>query len=166
MRNRNEKCVIHLTEKDAPQVTLSKDPPCMARFLLIPQHKPDLAKQIYKVAWHATRKQLHLMVSETADLSIVEWIEYINKRQKQIKEGPFVDLNQDALTLEIVDPVGNDLGRIKFKNLSVEDHECFFDRTVLENLHHTLVIGYQEYERVKPRKHPVTDDQEWRTVEA
>lgn len=161
-----ERCVIRLSENDAPKVTLAKDPPSAARFLLIPQHKPDLAQQIHRVSWCATKKQLHVWVSETADLSVVEWIEFIHKRQKQIKEGPFVDLDQDALTLELVDGRGEVLGRVKFKNLSLEGHEVGFDRAVMETLVHYLIIGYQEYERIRVKRRPVTDDDEWRTVEA
>lgn len=162
---KTEQCDIRLTEKDAPQVVLSQSPPTSARFVLVPKHKPELSQQICGVVWHATKKQLEITAHETANLAIIEWMDYIHQRQKQINEGPFVDLNQDALTLQLVDPVGQELGRVMFKILTLNDHECVFDRSSLETVTHRMVIGYQEYKQI-PRKSSVPDDEEWRTIEA
>jgi len=98
-------------------------------------------------------------------------MQYIRKQQIEIKKGPFIDLNQDALTLQLQNNVGDEIACLKFKNIDLIDHAC----DLIQNLEfqkdcliHKLLLGYQEVEIIHKKKEDaipfianVVADEEW-----
>ena len=145
--------------------------PSKGIFYLIPRHQPELAGSITDVKWNMVAKNLCVIAKETPDMGVCRWMEYMNKRQKQIKEGPFVDLNDDALLLRMFDSQSHEVTRIKFKNLSLKNHSCVFENNEMENLQHEMLIEYQECdmspdpepENLKRATNELTD-KEWQSA--
>lgn len=142
--------------------------PANNTFVLIPRHNPSLAKHIDSLIWRAVAKSLHLNVDETPDLDVFRWMEYMRNRQREIKEGPFVNLDEDALVLCIKDGAGRPLGCLKFMNLSLEEHSCYFDKDGTGALSHSLIIQYQEVKSIPVSEEPTNlqkaVDEEWQRV--
>lgn len=122
--------------------------PSCNRFVLTPQHNKELAQHIYDVKWKAVSKKLRVSITETPDLEVFQWMEYMRDRHKEVQSGPFVNLDEDALLLQMFDKEGNVIGSLKFKNLSLVGHRCHFDMTSVGGLSHTLTIQYQEAKKL------------------
>jgi hypothetical protein len=122
--------------------------PTCHRFALTPQHNKELTQFIHDVKWKAVSKQLRIVAIETPDLAVFQLMEYMRDRQKEVQSGPFVNLEEDALLLQMFDKEGKVIGSLKFKNLSLVGHRCHFDMTSVGNLCHTLTIQYQEVKKL------------------
>lgn len=164
---KNDKVSINLRRNEALDVVEVpvKGSPTTGIFCLIPSQQPELGKQIDKVVWKAQDKTIQVDIKETPDLGVCRWMEYIHQRQKQIKEGPFVDLDEDALILKMFDSQNREVARLKFQNISLQDHHCKFCKDSTSNLTHYLVVEYQQCDLIdldEKFEHP---DLEWKSVE-
>jgi hypothetical protein len=167
---KSENVVINLQPEHVPVVEKpAKSPPCMGIYKLIPSQQPKLAEMIEEVVWQIKSKELAITIKETANLDVYLWMEYMHDQQKRLQEGPFVDMNEGAVTLRMFDSQSREVARMKFKNVSLKDHACVFGDKKTENLSHNLLIGYQECERVDLQTTVTASDEsmdgEWQSVE-
>ena len=150
------------------QVSL-KGQPTSHNYVLVPRHKPELAKNIRKVTWQAVTKQLHITILETPDLDVFAWMEYLRNRRKEIETGPFVDMNEDALILKIFDGDHRELGRLRFRNFSLEKHLCCFNSECVGGLQHRIAIHYEDVDKLPFEVEETVNaqkevDKEWQTL--
>lgn len=165
----DDKIVIELGDPNPPVQVQCRGLPAAGNYVLEPRHKPELARHISKISWRAVSKELHITVQETSDLDVFHWMEYIQNRHKEISKGPFIDLEKDALILRMFDGENKELGRVRFKNLSLGEHMCSFGSDKTGGLKHKLVIKYQEVDRIEQLDPDKKDaqkvvDEEWQTV--
>lgn len=137
-------------------------PPLKNTYSLIPKLRPEISDSIKNLNWDSVEQKLHIKVEETSKLDTIQWMDGIHCIQKKLKEGPFVDLNEDVLTLKITNGDGVEIGNIEFKNISIEQHVCKFNESK-NPLSHELVIGYKESKRLPPAPiDSATLDKEWK----
>lgn len=119
-------------------------------YSLTPRQQPELAKSMVQVTWQINSKSLHVSVKETSDFGVYKWMKHMDLRHKETKEGPFVDLNKDALLLKMFDSQNNIVAIMQFKSISYSDHTCTFKTDIDsdETLIHHFSIKYQECEKV------------------
>lgn len=126
------------------------------RFVLTPRPLKHLRKYMRDVTWNSTTKMLIIHACETPKFEIYEWLEYIRKQTVENKKGPFVDLDKDALTLQMLGQDTQECVYLKFKNLSVVDHTCTMACNDSHALIYHITLGYQEMDIEKKEK--ATDD--------
>jgi len=163
-----------MKEQASPPVRVSlKGQPTTMNYWLIPRHKPALSESIKDVCWEAVDKTLLLFVEETSSLDVYSWMEYMRERKKQAQEGPFINLDEDALMLKMYDGGWNFLGGFKFVNLTLIKHQCHLSKMdhgygTVSALAHRLTIQYEEVKVVdlpeEPKNAQEAVDEEWQTV--
>lgn len=118
------------------------------KFVLMPNSFPHISNYVREVVWDAVSKTIEITVSETEKLDVVAWIQHIKKQQSEIKKGPFIDLNKDALVLEINDDSCKRLAQIVFKNIDISKHSCRW-LNINQELLHKMVLTYQEIDIIQ-----------------
>jgi len=162
---KKEKVTIELNSSNVPDGPPEIGPPSAGIYSLIPRQQPELAKMVVRVVWQSNSKALYVSIKETPDLGVYRWMEYMESQHKQAKEGPFVDLNENALSLKMFDSQNRVVAVMQFKNLNYAGHSCEFVEGSTDTLVHHLTISYQECEK---SQRPTTDtsDKEWQSVKA
>lgn len=140
--------------------------PSAGIYTLTPRQQPELAKMVVRVVWNSTSKNLRVSIKETPDLGVYRWMEYMDLRHKQAKEGPFVDLNKGALLLKMFDTQNRLVAIMQFKNINYSDHTCTFEEGSTNTLIHHFTIHYQECNKVKSQLSPATNDEGRKSVES
>ena len=163
-----------MNEQANPPVLVNlKGQPTSMNYWLVPKHKPDLGKNIKDVHWEAIDKTLNILVEETAAMDVFHWMEYMRERKKQAQEGPFINLDEDALMLKVCDGAEVLLACFRFSNLTLVHHQCRLSKdsvgyTAGSAMTHRLTIRYEEVHEVdlpqKSQNAQEAVDAEWQTV--
>jgi hypothetical protein len=161
--------------------------PTQSHFVFRPRVFPQLSNYVLNLNWNSVSKTIKVDFNETPNFEVYEWIKYIQEKSIEVQKSPFSDLDANCLSITFQDSKGKDVADVKFKNLSIADHNCSLvkasqedsDNPTTDFLVQTVVLGYQytEFLLSKSREDEIFEkfpappqeaaaDQEWQTVEA
>jgi hypothetical protein len=157
--------------------------PSQSRFVFRPRVFPQLSNYVVNLNWNSVSRTIKVDFNETPNFEVYEWIKYIQEKSIEVQKSPFSDLDANCLSITFQDCKGKDIADIKFKNLSIADHNCSLvkesDDHANNFLVQTVVLGYQytEFLLSKSREDEIFEkfpappqeaaaDQEWQTVDA
>ena len=118
---------------------------------------PHISKFIHSFIWNEASKTAEIVVFETPKLEAISWIRSINEKRKEAQKGPFVDLEEDAITLTLFDDLNKEVGEFKFSNFDLLDHECSlyngghagdYGIGTKEYMLHTVKLKYEKCEQL------------------
>lgn len=164
-----EKVKIDLPSKNPPvkPYKLRNGPPSSNNFKLIPKYMPSLS-HFSNVSWNCQEKTLEFNMQENARFDAYNWFSGINKRVLESQKSSFVDLEQDSLLLVIMDESQKEVVSIKFRCLSLCDHNCYFSNECsfgqnLSNcLMHFVRLKYSDSEVIPPAH--IEDDYDYKII--
>jgi len=154
----------------------SKRAPTSHHFLVVPAAAPQISECVIDVKWNSVQKSLQLQVKENLHFDTYHWTELIKKTYAESQKGPFVDLEQDAILIHFLDPLGHEVSTLKFKELKLMNHQVnlSYDMDHGHLVHH-VCVEYKEVEEIdisefvdwSLMKHDDNEvsDEEWQTVE-
>lgn len=183
--NNNEKVNIELN----PQ-SLNLNPPikwCKSRnekpsnnnFIFRPRAFPQIGENVEGLNWNSVNKTITVSIAETAQFEVYQWMKYVIEKSQEVQKSPFTNLDANCLTITFQDHSGKDIAEIRFKNLSITNHECgLYKKTDSEEsdyLNYLITLSYQydEFVLSKTKEEskdfpapPDDADSEWQTVES
>ena len=179
IKTEHVKIEIPPAERKSPNPPLKirkpRSMPTGGRFKFVPKQMPHLAEYVKSVKWSSDSKRILLEIAETPAFDVYTWIEYIDKRQKEIQKGPFVNLNEDLISLHFLDENDQEIAQVKLINISLARHCCKLNAEGSKDkpLRHQIVLGYQEEKLILPPPEETEPDQfnnnvadeEWTEVE-
>jgi len=141
------------------------------RYLVIPKSAPKLQSHIRAGAWDVMNKTLHVSISETKDLFVLEWLNAVNSRRKAAANSPFPDFEYDQIAIVFLTGDGNRIVGLKLKGIELVNHTTAFGGTP-KNLTHEVTFKYETTEKITfsvedkpmPPDNEIADE-EWATVE-
>jgi len=165
------------TPKDTPiKHKKHKSQPSSSHFVLTPKFAPQISESVKMVSWESTKKRLSLVVKETPHFEVQEWMDHIKKKTAEALKGPFnVDIDNDVIFLDFLNFEGEIVGRMSFKNITLEKHKCNLGYSKCESLKHKIKLQYETAEKISvdhnefnflddPHRNEEADD-EWQSVE-
>lgn len=178
----NEKVTIQLNPKDK---TLSNPPvkfckskngrPSSDSFVFRVAAFPQITENVNNLIWNSTCKNINLCIKETSKFDVYQWIKYIRGISDDLQKRPYTDLDANCASITFQDSNKADVVTIRFKNISIKNHECALSATSDSNENHDLIhiinISYSFEEilfNITTNDDKIKDekaDEEWQTIE-
>lgn len=126
-----------------------KSVPSSKNFIFKIKSFPSLTSSLIDLDWNLYDKKLIIKLNETSNFDVYNWIKHIENKNKEIESNPSNLIEPTYCEISLKDFEGNYLSNIKFINLSLNYHHCYFNSECEEqNIKHDLVIKYK-YEEFK-----------------
>jgi len=191
-------------EGDAHRVPWAKEPikkrpkntqPITENFCFYPKILSKLVEYVEEVKWDSASQSMSVLIVETPQFEVYQWVSKINDLLSAQQETPMVDWEDDIdntmAFLVFLDEQKQEVARIKFKGIGLLQHECVvtkhnplakYDVSDLgQHVAHSVVLSYLQSELLLPEidweeelyegdslKMKSRDDlldEEWKTVE-
>jgi hypothetical protein len=174
--NTHEKVTISAPKCKSTEPTLKVNhqvrPHCN-RFIFKPKLFPQLYESVLDLNWNDVEKKIRFTIAETPRFEAYQWIKYLQSQTHEAEKSPFTDLDSNLVTLSFTDESSNAIANVRFRNLTVLDHNCNLSYAATEDtiLKHFITLSYQYFEFVLPEAEqqefsfsPKNSDEEWQSV--
>jgi len=140
-----------LGSKEVDTTNLPKMPDAQ-NYFAIPESKPHLRSFVRSFEWNCVKREIEMIIDETPTFSAYDWLTNINKRKQENQDKPLGELQQDCLTLILMDEVEREVARIRFRGLELISHRCGLstpedDSEEFVPVRHLLILKYESGER-------------------
>lgn len=155
--------------------------PTCKQFDFIPKGFKQINQYVKDLEWNCAKKSLEVVIGETAQFDVFNWINYLSNQHKELEKSPFADLEKSSITVAFKDTEGQHTAIAMFKDLTVVDHMCDMSKRddsaygihLDEHLAHRIVLEYTKIEfkqiqRDSPEETMSREqlkDVEWQTIE-
>jgi len=109
--------------KDVDATNLPKMPDAQ-NYFAIPESKPHLRSFVRSFEWNCVTREIEMLIDETPAFSAYDWLISINKKKQENQDKPLGELQQDCLTLILMDQAEREVARIRFRGLELISHRC------------------------------------------
>ncbi len=113
------------------------------KFSFKPAKHEFLTEHVESVEWSAVDKEISLVICETPELEVCEWITHLQQTSSERAKSPFV--NEKSACADLIFKNENDvlLKTIHFKGISLKTHKCVLQKTLVNCTRHMITLNYE-----------------------